>query len=624
MKNLLCAFCFAVAITFSQAAEIDSLFQKEVIAFTDSLIASQIKNKIAGATLSVVKDGEIIHMNGYGKVDVENDINVNPECHLFRIGSISKMFVWTAIMQLVEQGKIKLDDDINEHMDLLIPEKYGQPVTVKHLMTHTPGFEDVVVGLFGRDSSTIRPLSEILKEQIPQRVVPPATAVSYSNHGTGMAQYIVERISGMDFNEYVETHILDPLEMTNTTFRQPVPKGLHKNLSGGFLYTDGQYISMDFEYVPMYGVGGCSSTAKDMANFMIAHLQLGTFNDQQVLDSATATLMQSPAFYNHPKVNPMRYGFMDVSQNGKTIIGHGGDTGWFHSFMAMYPEENLGFFISFNSQQGGLEYMKFVSVFTDRFFPEEVEQIQPALDSDALAEYAGFYTGNRYSHTSIAKMAKLVFSGNLTVTEEGQLKSSFLGTEQHWIPVDEEVFRERDSNELLVFTKNEHGKVANMFIDTLPVITFEKAFGIDKPMYHLIVLTLVIVLILFTTIFWSIKYFVRRSKANANIVGTLPRNAKRVSAWITLFWTLFLVTLISSIMTDPMAMAYEVPFMLKVSLLFPVLITILLILLAFNTITTWRKAEVKLINKLYLSTLFLVYAAGIWVLNYWNLLGFKY
>ena len=124
--------------------------------------------------------------------------------------------------------------------------------------------------------------------------------------------------------------------------------------------------------------------------------------------------------------------------------------------------------------------MNFVAYFTDRFFPESVEQIQPALDVASLNAYSGFYTSNRYSHTSIAKMAKLAISSNLEATEEGTLKTSFFGVEKHWIPVDDEVFRARDSNEVLVFTKNEAGKVANLYVDTLPIVAGQKPVDIAK------------------------------------------------------------------------------------------------------------------------------------------------
>lgn len=268
--------------------------------------------------------------------------------------------------------------------------------------------------------------------------------------------------------------------------------------------------------------------------------------------------------------------------------------------------------------------MKFVEAFTDRFFPERVGPIQPSMDVESLEEYAGFYMSNRYPHTTMAKIAKLAISSNLEVTEEGYLKSNFLGIEKQWVPVDDEVFRDKDSNEILVFSANEAGKVARLYVGSLPIFVFEKATGIDNPFYHLIIFVLLVVFVLFTSIFWLIKYFVRRSKDSLDKIGNLTDRPKQISALITLLWILFLTTLIPGIMIDPLALAYEVPVLLKISLIFPVLIALLLIIMAYNVFTTWKNSDVKLINKLYLTVLFLVYVDGIWVLNYWNLLGFKY
>ena len=115
----------------------------ELEAFLDELLAKDMEEyHIAGAAVSVVKDGKLFFAKGYGYADLEKGIPVDPEQTIFRIGSIGKMFTWTAVMQLVEQGKLDLDADVNTYLDFRIPDTYPQPITLKHLMTHTSGFED--------------------------------------------------------------------------------------------------------------------------------------------------------------------------------------------------------------------------------------------------------------------------------------------------------------------------------------------------------------------------------------------------------------------------------------------------------------------------------------------------
>src|SRR6185503_254232 len=192
----------------------------DVESFLDGLVPLQIaKDNIAGATISVVKDGKLLFAKGYGYADVKNKKVVSAQGTLFRPGSISKLFTWTAVMQLFEQGKLDLDKDVNTYLDFKIPDAFGKPITLKNIMTHTPGFEEQIKDLFTVGNS--KPdLGQYLKTHIPGRVFPPGTVPAYSNYATAVAGYIVERVSGRPFEEYVAENILKPLKMTHSTFTQ--------------------------------------------------------------------------------------------------------------------------------------------------------------------------------------------------------------------------------------------------------------------------------------------------------------------------------------------------------------------------------------------------------------------
>ena len=117
-----------------------ALTAEDVEAYLDGMIPLQIRrNDIAGAVVSVVKDGKILFTKGYGFSDVKKRTPVTTDATLFRIGSISKTFTWTAVMQLVEQGKLDLDKDINTYLDFTIPATFGKPVTMNHVLSHTAG-----------------------------------------------------------------------------------------------------------------------------------------------------------------------------------------------------------------------------------------------------------------------------------------------------------------------------------------------------------------------------------------------------------------------------------------------------------------------------------------------------
>src|SRR5262249_33670254 len=185
---------------------------------------------------------------------------VDPERTMFRIGSISKLFTWTAVMQQVEEGKLDLDADVNKYLkDVAIPATFDQPITLKHLMTHTPGFDDYVIGLFAHTADGVRPLAALLREQMPKRVRPPGVIASYSNHGTALAGLAVVGVAGMPWEDYVEQRIVQPLSMAHTLVRQPAADKLPDDLSKGYKWEDGRFQVKDFEYVPL-APAGCIST----------------------------------------------------------------------------------------------------------------------------------------------------------------------------------------------------------------------------------------------------------------------------------------------------------------------------------------------------------------------------
>ena len=207
----------AVAPQPSPAAE---LTKADFETFLDALIPSQLRNRnIAGAVVAVVKDGQVLFQKGYGYADFEAKKPVLPDQTLFRPGSISKLFTATAVMQLVEQGKLDLDRDVNDYLDFAIPKTYPEPVTLRQLLTHTAGFEETLKNLFVAHQSDVKPLRAYLVNQMPARIFPPGKVPSYSNYGFTLAGYIVERVSGEKFERYVTNHILQPLRMDEFDLR---------------------------------------------------------------------------------------------------------------------------------------------------------------------------------------------------------------------------------------------------------------------------------------------------------------------------------------------------------------------------------------------------------------------
>ena len=348
--------------------------------FLDGIVPILLEREdIAGATVSIVKDGKLLFAKGYGYADVGQKKTVVAEKTLFRVASVSKLFIWTAVMQLAEQGKLDLDRDVNEYLDFKIPEAFEKPITLKNLMTHTAGFEEQVKDYYAAEKKN-PDLGQFLKTHIPKQIFPPGTTPGYSSYGATLAAYIVERVSGQPFAEYVEEHIFRPLEMTHSTFVQSLPSELAPFISSSYEFASGE--PQPFYPVSRFPEGGLSTTATDLANFMLAHLQDGQFGDARILQPETVRLMHSRLFTLHPEANAMCYGFYEQSRNARRIIGHAGYIHQFHSDLYLIPDAGVGFFISYNGKGKGETPLKKViwEAFLDRYFPYTPPDM-PTLDS---------------------------------------------------------------------------------------------------------------------------------------------------------------------------------------------------------------------------------------------------
>src|ERR1700722_19692471 len=207
-----------LAISGERNANRHELTTEDVGTFFDGFMPLQIgQANIAGAVIAVVKDGAVVFAKGYGYADTANKTQISPEMTLFRPGSISKLFTWTAVMQQVEQGKLDLDRDVNDYLDFRIPPAFDKPITLRDIMTHRTGFEETVKDLIVNSPEDLNPLSQYLQSHMPSRIFPPGVTPAYSNYATTMAAYIVERVSGESFDDYIEHHILNPLVMQHST-----------------------------------------------------------------------------------------------------------------------------------------------------------------------------------------------------------------------------------------------------------------------------------------------------------------------------------------------------------------------------------------------------------------------
>jgi len=448
-----------------EPASTAGLTKADVDAWLDEKLPQALTDgKIAGATVSVVHDGEVLTARGFGDADVDAGTPVDPDRTLFRVGSVSKMATATAVMQLVEDGKVDLDTDVEQYTQLDLGLEH--PVTLRHLLTHTPGFEERVAGMIGAPDQA-PDLRASLVTDPPEQVYEPGTTPAYSNYGNALAGYVVEAVSGQPFEEYVAEHVLEPAAMASSTFEQPLPAALADQVSQGYRTSDDP--ASDFEVVGQPPAGALSATATDMARFMLAHLGEGA----PLVADATRTLMQEPALdagaLGGLAAGPrMGLGWFDESSPGHRAVGHGGDTNLFHSHLRLWPDDGTGIFLSFNST--GTDYAAYVlrdevlAGFTDRYFPAEAaaSTVDAATRAEHAAAVAGTYESTRGFHSTFltalapAQPSRLqVVDGDRLVVPPGVMSLTPVVFEE----VEPWVYQEVGGNRRLVAQTDDDGRV---------------------------------------------------------------------------------------------------------------------------------------------------------------------
>jgi len=597
--------------------------------FVDGIMGVHIADKhIAGATFSAVKGDKIWLAKGYGYADISKNKSVDSQKTLFRPGSISKLFTWTAVMQLYEQNKIDLNEDINRYIKgFKIPETFPEPITMAHLMSHTPGFEEKSIGMGARNPEDLMPLEDFLEKYMPKRVRPPGKITSYSNYGTSLAGYIVECISGVSFEEYIEKNIFEPLEMEYSTFRQPLPENLDDFMSVGYKYEKGVLKRDKFELLNgMAPAGGLSTSGEDIAKFMIAHLQDGRYKKARILKEETARLMHTTLFTHDSRLSGNAHGFWEWTYNNLHTIGHGGDTLLFHSHLILIPDQNLGFFVSYNSVGGsGASRIQLMESLLDRYFP------LPSKDPDNrirkpnhknLNKFCGTYRTTRVNHSSLEKVSQLFSTLKINVVNDQNLLISSGSSQSQWIQVEPLLFQKVRSQDKLVFQEDKQGQISHLFLGDSPHYAFLKLKWHQTPLFHFFLLGL-IVFVFLTTLSWPLGLLRRKICRPQEEKPEAPYTFRLTGGILSGLCLLFLIGLFS-LLSSPEQLMYGVPLSMKILLIVPFMALVLAVGMLIFSATTWIKNYWSWCSRLYYILILLNFVLFLWFLNYWNLLGFKF
>jgi len=614
----------AEKVTKHSSGAIDS---QELEAFFDDLVADHmVENHIPGVVVAVVGDGRLLMAKGYGYANLDDQTPVDPEQTLFHAASISKLFIWTAVMQLVEKGKLSLDSDINEYLDFAVPATFPEPIRLRDLMSHTSGFEDKSLELWKLQADQINPLGAYLEANLPARVFPLGHLIAYSNYGASLAGYIVERVSGLSFDGYVEKNILEPLGMTRCSYRQPLPPALAGDLATGYNCSNGQYVAGDL-YDQSYPSGSLSATAADMVRFMIAHLQNGELEGNHILQEETAIEMHSQLYAPDPRLDGVAHGFFERTLNSQHLLSHGGNFNNSNSFLYLIPEQKAGLFISTNSTGGGRAIQPIVEAFIDYRYPatESPTPHSAAGFAERIAPYLGEYTRARGNFTSFEKVNGLFAPLSASLDNDDNL---VVGT-YRFAEVEPGLLQDvSDPDNRLVYRNDADGHL----ILTGAIGIYESSANFKTPWYgtgklHLLVIASGVLLFLGALITWPIKYvYARRHKPVASEPMPLPARLARWSA--VLFGILLLLvplgmaTIFANILPGygVPSIWFETPATLTILLSLAYVLGGLALAILVFAVVAWVKRYWSLGGRIFYSLLALSALLMTWSLVYWDML----
>lgn len=594
---------------------------EDLTAFFDEIMAKETA-KVAGAAVAVVKDGQLIFAKGYGYADLDRKIPVDPATTLFRIGSISKTFTATAAMQLAEQGKLDINADVNRYLtQFQIPQTFPQPITVKNLMTHTSGMENIMSARhWARRPEETLPLADHLKRHQPARLAPPVTDFAaarvgaYCNWCVALEGLIVANVSGMSFDEYQEQHIFQPLGMNRSSSREPLPPELAASMSTGYSWKDGRFQPQDFEYIHAIGpAGNISSTATDMAQYMLAHLQKGAIGERRILSEDSTAAMHARQVSLSPYVTGAGFAFSETWINGRRLTGHSGGTLYFSSRLLLLPEENLGVFVTYNTTGSGGEGPEgVIRALIDRYYPAgALPKITPPADfAQRAGPYLGAYRPYAIPHSTIEMLPALLGGLSYGVSAENTLTMGG----GHWVEVKPGVFRNRDSDDMMAFGEDAEGRLHTLLH---PYGTAYRLRWYETPGFHQIVLGfgLLCFLIAIATALWNWK----KDRAAPDAA----RRARRLAALLGIVHIVFIGLIAKVFFMNDVPLTYGFPPLIYLALTLPLLAIPLTAALLYFAYRAWREGFWSGLGRVQYSVTAVAGVAFLWSLNFWNLIGYN-
>jgi CubicO group peptidase (beta-lactamase class C family) len=588
----------------------------------DQFLADYLKDPSASLGVVLVKNGKIFFQKGYGYADSRKKTPVVPDRTLFYAASVSKLVTATAVMQLIEKGKLAPDANVNTYLTRFqLENNYPAPVTVANLLTHTSGIDDsFIVGAVDRPADLVS-LGDFFTKNPPRRGRPPSEEIVYSNMGMALAGYLVEAVSGLSFYDYVEQNVFRPLDMEHSSFRRPFPSNLAPLMATSGVA--GQ--PPDKTAIQLYPVEALVSTVTDMGHFIIAHLNDGRFDDTRILSEASARDMHRQHFTQHRDMPGVAYGFFESWINDRRALFHTGGGGH-ESLLYLLPDDHIGFYIVYS---GEME-KNFAQAFMDHYYPPTRLYKLPRPPSDFAQRanrFTGLYRPDFVAMTSIEKVVGMIADTHVVSNGDGTLTlhlPPFGSTSLRMVEVEPLFFR-GEGGFYVTFTEDGKGNITRMATSgsTKDPAAYDKLQWYEGGLLHaglgvagfLVFLSLPLV---------SMIGFIRRRSAKAGSdqlsAKTESRLPWRMATLVSLLVVLTPIPVLAWALLGDHSRPSQFKTAFHISSGFLFLGALLGLTLSMFAGFAWRRGDWSLPRRIYYSVLALTAFLMVPFLHHWNLL----
>lgn len=607
----------------------------------DSLIVPGLDQyHIPGMVIVIVRDSDIVLAKGYGYADVERKIPFDPDSTVIRIASVSKLFTATAVLQLVERGLLDMHQDINSYLTRFkVEDRFGKPVTLQNLLTHTAGFDDRSIGKSAWTQESQIPLGDFLATDLPRRICPPGEVYTYSNFSNALAGYVVEEAAHEDYAAYVRHNILEPLGMGKSDYRlrpdlQPLLAQCYSHAGAGHQHNR-------FDFINDYPGGQMLSTAKDMAKFIIAQLQLGRYAGKRILSEESVRAMHRVQFTHHKELqHAVGYSFGILPARSQTILMHDGGYTGVGSRLIVCPESRIGVFMACNIMDGVLLDMASRAIL-DLIIPEPPNDttnypLNPLPQYDGnIAEFAGTYRFSRYVHNDITKMGVLIgMAGpemSIGKNEEGMiLMATYSGKPRRMVQVQPGLFQSIDDRYTCAFRRDASGTITHLFTDG--TTAFEKIAWYETTMFQRSLLGVCLVFFIVVSIVLPIVRRIRKTQKPSGLSVDPVRWFSQKTASTFLLYFLGLGIVMGLIIPhEELAIGFAHGMHWTASIAQTIALLGIMFLAGLLGSLFWQflgKADANTGKRVQSAGLGLTTAvvgiAFVWFLWYWNMVGYKF